>query len=328
MVARLIWLALCLVAAASFSFAQNSAAQSEQAYPTKPIHLIAPYGPGGPSDILARMLGERLAAILGQPVVVENKPGAGTTIATRMIADAPRDGYTLILSDTPHALNPAVFDKIPYDPVKDFTPIALVARAPTFLFVNSSQPVKNAEDFVRLAKARPGQITVGSGGNGTVAHLIIALLEHAANISVTHVPYNGSARSTMGAAAGEIDAVIAFLPAALPHVQSGRLRPVAISLSQRDPAYPDVPTFEESGISNMVLQGWWGILAPAGLPRPIQLKLNKAFIEAVSDATVQERYKTLLIEPATSSPEELGALIAADLQRWTRVAREAGIKLQ
>jgi tripartite-type tricarboxylate transporter receptor subunit TctC len=322
------WLAIVFAAITPITFAQSPATQSAHEYPNKPVHLIVPYGPGGPSDIMARLFSERLTANLGQPVIVENRPGAGSSIGTRIVAEAAPNGYTMILSDTPHAINPAVFEKVPYDPIKDFTPITLVARTPYFLFVNSSQPVKNAREFVMLAKTQPGKITVASGGNGTVAHLIIALLEHATNIKVTHVPYNGAARSIPAAASGEVAAVITSMPAAVPFVRSGQLRPVAISYSDRHPEHPDIPTFEESGVSDMVLQGWWGILAPAGLPKAIQMKLHKAFVDAVNDRTLRERFSKLLIEPVTSSPEELGAVIESDLRRWSKLAKEAGIKLQ
>lgn len=322
------WLAIVLAAIAPFAFSQSSAIRSAQAYPIKPIRFIVPYAPGGPSDILARLFGQHLNRTLDQIVVVDNRPGAGSSIGTNIVARSAPDGYTLILSDIPHTINPAVFEKIPYDPIKDFTPITLVARTPMWLFVNSSQPVKNAGEFVTLAKTQAGKLTVGSGGNGTFAHMIIALLEREANIKVTHVAFNGAARSVLAAATGEVTACITSMPAALPYVQSGRLRPVGVTLAKRQPAYPDISTFEESGISNMLLQGWWGVLAPAGLPKAIQMKLRQEFVDAVNDPTIRERYSTLLLEPVTSSPEELRALIESDLQRWSKLVREAGIKLQ
>jgi tripartite-type tricarboxylate transporter receptor subunit TctC len=309
-------------------FQASQAAASDQVFPVKPIRFIVPYAPGGPNDIFARLFGQRLSRTLGQPVVIDNRPGAGSSIGTSLLARSAADGYTLILSDIPHTINPSVLEKVPYDPLRDFTPIMLIGRAPMWLFVNSSQPVRTATEFVALAKARPKEITVASGGTGTHAHMIIELLQRAAQIEVTHVPFNGAGPSVAAAAAGQVNASITSMPPARPFVQSGRLRPVAVSLVNRHPDYPDVPTFQESGISNMVLQHWWGVLAPAGLPRTIQMKLHQQLVDAINDPTIRERYSALLVEPVTSSPEEFRALIEADLHRWRKLVSEAGIRTQ
>lgn len=299
-----------------------------QSYPDKPVRFIVPYAPGGSSDILARLFGQRLSETLGQTFVVDNRPGAGSVIGTAILARSAPDGYTIILSDMPHTINPAVYGKVPYDPVKDFTPITLVARAPMWLFINSNVPAKTVREFVALAKAQPAKYVIGSGGNGTGTHLLAELLQRGAGITLNHVPFKGAGPSIAAAAAGEVNASFTSMPAALPFVQAGRLRPVGVSTAKRLPEFPDVPTFDESSISNMVLHHWFGVLAPAGLPKAIQMRLHQEIVKAVNHPVTRERYKALIIDPATTTPEEFQALLNSDLQRWGKVVREAGIKVQ
>lgn len=299
-----------------------------QSYPDKPVRFIVPYAPGGSSDILARLFGQRLSETLGQTFVVDNRPGAGSVIGTAILAKSAPDGYTIILSDMPHTINPAVYGKVPYDPVKDFTPITLVARAPMWLFINSNVPAKTVGEFVALAKAQPAKYVIGSGGNGTGTHLLAELLQRGAGITLNHVPFKGAGPSIAAAAAGEVNASFTSMPAALPFVQAGRLRPVGVSTAKRLPEFPDVPTFDESSISNMVLHHWFGVLAPAGLPKAIQMRLHQEIVKAVNHPVTRERYKALIIDPATTTPEEFQALLNSDLQRWGKVVREAGIKVQ
>jgi tripartite-type tricarboxylate transporter receptor subunit TctC len=301
---RFSWLLALLFAVAPCVLAQN--------YPSKPIRFIVPYAPGGSSDILARLFGQQLSETLGQTIVVDNRPGAGSVIGTAILAKSAADGYTIILSDMPHTINPAVYGKVPYDPVEDFTPITLVARAPMWLFLNPGVPAKTVGEFVALAKAQPEKFVIGSGGNGTNTHLL----------------FKGAGPSIAAAVAGEVHASFTSMPAAAPFVQSGRLRAVGVSTAGRHPAFPEVPTFAESGIPNMVLHHWWGVLAPAGLPKPIQIKLHREFVNAVNNPSIRERYKTLIIEAATTSPEEFKALLATDLKRWGKVVKDAGIHVQ
>lgn len=308
--------------------ALTTAAAVAQNYPDKPIRLIVPYAPGGSSDILARLLGQRLSETMGQIFVVDNRAGAGSMIGTALTAKAPADGYTIILSDMPHTINPAVYSKVPYDPINDFTPITLVARAPTWLFLNPSVPAKTVREFVALAKKQPGKLAIGSAGNGSGTHLVAELLQRGADIQLTHVPYKGAGPSIAAVVAGEIQASFTSMPAALPFVQTGRLRPVGVSSAQRNPAQADVPTFQESGIPGLTLFHWFGVLAPAGLPKPVLARLGKEITAAVNHPATQERYKTMLIEPASTSPAEFRALIESDLQRWGKVVKEAGIKAE
>lgn len=319
---RKIWLLACV------AFAVGPASAGAQNYPSRPIRFIVPYAPGGSSDIIARLYGQRLSETLGQTFVVDNRPGAGGTIGTSILARSPADGYTLILQDMPHTINPSVYGKVPYDPVKDFTPITLVARAPQWLFVHPAVAAQTARELIALAKARPGSLKIGSAGNGSGTHLMAELFMRGGGIDLTHLPYKGAGPAVAATVGGETNAVFTSMPAAVAFVQSGRLRPVGVTTPKRHPTHPEVPTFEESGVPNMVLHHWFGVLAPAGLPKPIHARLTREFTTAVSHPAVVERYRALILEPATLTPDEFRKLIEADLARWGKVVREAGIKIQ
>lgn len=315
---HLFWVSVALAVAALPAGAQD--------YPIKPVRLIVPYAAGGSSDIIARLYGQRLSETLGQTFVVDNRPGAGGMIGTDILAKSPPDGYSLILQDMPHTINPAVYGKVPYDPVKDFTPITLVARAPQWLFVYPAIPAKTVKEFIALAKAQPGSLKIGSAGNGSGTHLMAELFMRGGGIELTHVPYKGAGPAVTAAVGGEMNAVFTSMPAAVTFVQAGRLRPVGVTTAKRHPSHPEVPTFEESGVPNMVLHHWFGVLAPAGLAKPVKAKLLREFTAAVSYPAIVERYRALILEPATATPEEFRKLIETDLARWGKVVREAGIK--
>jgi tripartite-type tricarboxylate transporter receptor subunit TctC len=317
-----------LLRAVCAAFALLAANAQAEAYPTKPIRFIVPYAPGGSSDIIARLYGQRLTETLGQTLVVDNRPGAGGTIGTSILAKAPADGYTLILQDMPHTINPAVYGKVPYDPVKDFTPITLVARAPQWLFVHPAVRAKSVRDLIDLAKAQPGGLRIGSAGNGTGTHLMAELFMRGGGVNLTHLPYKGAGPAVTATVGGETNAVFTSMPAAVSFVQSGRLRPIGVTTPKRHPSHPEVPTFEESGVANMVLHHWFGVLAPAGLARPVHARLTREFTSAVGHPAIVERYKALILEPATLAPEAFRRLIENDLARWGKVVREAGIKVQ
>ena len=297
-----------------------------QDYPNKPVRLIVPYAAGGSSDILARLYGQRLSETLGQTFVVDNRPGAGGMIGTDLLSRCAPDGYSLMLQDMPHTINPAVYNKVPYDPVKDFTPITLVARAPQWLFVYPGVAAKTVAELVALAKAQPDLLKVGSAGNGSGTHLMAELFIRGASVKLNHVPYKGAGPAVTATVAGEMNMVFTSMPAAVAFVQAGRLRPVGVTTARRHPSHPEVPTFEESGVSNMILTHWFGVLAPAGLPKTVQDKLYRKVTAAVNHPTLVERYKTLVIEAATLTPAEFRALIESDLARWTKVVKEANIK--
>jgi tripartite-type tricarboxylate transporter receptor subunit TctC len=274
------------------------------------------------------MFGQRLSESMGQPFVVDNRAGAGSMIGTEIGAKAPADGYTIILSDMPHTINPAVYGKVPYDPVKDFTPVTLLARAPMWLFLNPKVPAKTVSEFVTLAGKQPAKWTIGSGGNGSGTHLLAELLQRGGKVKLTHVPFKGAGPSVAAVVAGEIHSSFTSMPAAVAFVQSGRLRPVGVTTAKRHPAQPEVATFAESGIPNMVLFHWFGVLAPAGLPKPVLARLNREFVNALNTPAVQERYKAMLIEPASTTSEEFRTLIESDLKRWGKVVKDAGITVQ
>lgn len=297
-----------------------------RSYPARPVRLIVPYAPGGSSDIIARLYGQRLSESMGQTFVVDNRPGAGGMLGTALLAKSTGDGYTLILQDMPHTINPAVHDKVPYDPVKDFTPITLVARAPQWLFVHPAVPAKSARELIALARAQPGRVKIGSAGNGSGTHLMAELLMRGAGIELTHVPYKGAGPAVAATVAGEMNAVFTSMPAAVAFVQSERLRPIGVTTSTRHASQPEVPTFEESGVPNMVLQHWFGVMAPGGLPMAVQSRLHREIAAAAGQPVVLERYRTLILEPATSTPEEFRRLIESDLKRWSKVVKEANIR--
>ena len=320
--------AVAVAFAATLVRAEAASDKSTQTYPSKPVRLIVPYAPGGSSDIIARLFGQRLTEKLGQTFVVDNRPGAGGTLGTALLAKSTPDGYTLILQDMPHTINPAVYGHVPYDPIRDFAPITLVARAPQWLFVFPAVSARTVTEFVALAKSQPGNLKIGSAGNGSGTHLMAELLMRGAGINLTHVPYKGAGPAVTATVAGEMHAVFTSMPAAISFVQSGRLRPIGVTTAKRHPSHPEVPTFEESGVRNMVLHHWFGVLAPAHVPGPIATKLHDAFVAEMNEPAVIERYKALLLEPAVTTPDEFRELIATDLARWGRVVKDAGIKAQ
>jgi tripartite-type tricarboxylate transporter receptor subunit TctC len=326
------WAVFIMIISAAFtvtgSRAQTGDAARAQRYPSKPVRVIVPYAPGGSSDIIARLFGQRLSETLGQTFVIDNRPGAGGMIGTSLLAKSIPDGYTLILQDMPHTINPAVYGKVPYDPVRDFTPITLVARAPQWLFLFPGVAAKNLRELVVLAKSQPGILKIGSAGNGSGTHLMAELLMRNAGINLTHVPYKGAGPAVTATVGGEMNAVFTSMPAAVAFVQSGRLRPVGVTTARREPSHPDVPTFEESGVPNMVIHHWFGVLAPAGLAKSTLSTLHDEFAGAVSQSVIVERYKSLILEPATTTPAEFSALIESDLARWGKVVKDAGIKAE
>ena len=233
------WLLLAALTAPLVAEAQGDV----RSYPSRPVRLIVPYAPGGSSDIIARLYGQRLSETLGQQFVVDNRPGAGGTVGTAILAKSVGNGYTLILQDMPHTINPAVYGNLPYDPVKDFTPITLVARAPQWLFVHPAVQAKSVRELIALAKAQPGRLKIGSAGNGSGTHLMAELLMRGAGIDMTHAPYKGAGPAVAATVAGEMNAVFTSMPAAVAFVQSGRLRPIGVTTSRRHPSHPEVPTF-------------------------------------------------------------------------------------
>jgi len=299
-----------------------------QDYPSKPLRLVVPYAPGGSSDVLARALGPRLGELLGQPIVVDNKPGAGSMLGTDAVAKSAPDGYTLLLADMPHTIVPAVYGaRVAYDPVKGFDPVSLIGVSPLMLFVHPSLQAKTLGEFIAHAKANPGKVTIGSGGNGTATHLMAELLQENAAIKLIHVPYKGAGPAVADTVAGQIQSTFTTPATAAGHLKAGRLRALAVTADRRLPDYADVPTFVESGVRNLVIQHWWGILAPAGLPKSVMQRLETSIRETLASKEVQERFRAVgVADPPRTGPEPLRALIAADLARWSAIVASAGIK--
>ena len=299
-----------------------------QDYPNKPVRFIVPYAPGGSSDILARTLGQKLADAMGQPFIIDNRPGAGSMVGTEVLAKSPADGYTIILSDMPHSINPSINPKVPYDPVKDFSPVSVIGVSPMFLFVHPAFEAKNVKELIALAKAQPSKLAIASGGNGATTHLVAELLQASAGIKLTHVPYKGAGPAIADVAAGQVPITFTSMATAASLVKAGRLRVLGVTSSKRLAAFPEVPTFEESGLSGLSFEHWWGVMAPARTPPAVIAKLHGEIVKALAAPDVRDRFATLAVEPRTNTPEQFRALIESDLVRWAKVVRDAGIKLE
>jgi tripartite-type tricarboxylate transporter receptor subunit TctC len=319
---RLTLLCLTLTFTASSALAQTRATD----YPNKFVRLIVPYAPGGSSDVLGRALGQKLGDALGQSFVIDNRPGAGSMIGTDVAAKATPDGYTLVLSDMPHTINPSIYAKVPYDPVRDFAPVTIIGVSPMFLFANPSLQVQNVKDFIALAKSQPGKIAIASGGTGATTHLAAELLQTHAGIKLIHVPYKGAGPALTDVVGGQVPATFTSMATAAPFAKSGRLRILGVTSPKRLAAFPDVPTFEESGVRGMVFEHWWGVMAPAATPRPVIDKLHAAIAKALAAPDLRDRFAALAVEPRTNTPEQFRALLESDLRRWAKVVKDAGIK--
>jgi tripartite-type tricarboxylate transporter receptor subunit TctC len=304
----------------------KSAAQG--AWPNRPIHFIVPLPPGGSPDVLSRLLAERMQSALGQPFIVENKPGAAGNIAREFVSRAPADGYTILMSESAHVMTAAVGQKIPYDPIKDFEPISLAATIPFALTVNANMPVRTLKEFLDYAKAASRPLTYGTAGVGAPHHLAVELLRSMTGIKVVHVPYKGSAGIIPALLSGEIDFSIAAVNSLVPHFRSGKLRPIAVARASRTALLPDVPTIAEAGpLPGYAVDIWLGVMAPPGTPRPIIERLNSEINRIVRDPQViKERLTPVGLEPVGSSPQQLLEVMKAELAKYTKLAREAGIR--
>lgn len=316
--------ALCSVAAAVSLLAWGAAAA--QAWPAKPIRIVAPYAPGGTNDIAARILAERLSLRLGQQAVVENKAGANTRIATEFVAKSAPDGYTLFFCAAPHSTNPALYEKLPYDTVKDFAPVAQAVTVPLFFLVPSSSPVKGAKDLIELAKKDPAYANVGSPGNGSAPHLAIELLNSLSGSALTHIPYKGDAPAIQDLLGGRLGASADPVAPALPHIRAGKLRAIAVASPQRYSLLPDVATLAEQGFPGAEAFAWFGLLAPAGTPADVVAKLNAEANLALRQPEIAEKLLSLGMTPVGGTPEQFGAFIRADIDKWTRLIRARNIK--
>jgi tripartite-type tricarboxylate transporter receptor subunit TctC len=293
-------------------------------YPTRPIKIIVPFGPGGFTDVAARILQKELAPAIGQPIVIENKPGAGSTIGTSEVAKGAPDGYTLVMISTAHVISPHLYKSIPYDPIKDFTPVMKLAEGPYVLVVHPSLPVKSVAELISLAKAQPNTIDYASSGNGSAQHLVGALFVTMAGAPLSHVPYKGSSQAMNDVLGGQVKVSFVGVPNALPNLASGRLKALAVSTRKRYSELPDVPTLEEAGVKGYDATIWLGLLAPPGTPREIVQKLNASITKILSTAEARKLMASAGVDVATGTPEEFGVLLQNELDRWGKVVRETG----
>ena len=319
----------CLSTAGSALWLATRSAMAQQAYPDHPPHLIVPFTPGGSTDVLARGIGQELGRAWNQAVVIENIPGAGGSVGAEKVAKAPADGYTLLMGHIGTlAINPSLYPKLGYQPLRSFAPVAWVARVPNVLVVHASVPARTLTELVALAKARPGQLAYGSGGNGSAAHIAMEYLKLQTGASLLHIPYRGTAPSVNDLLAGQLQALFTGAPALLPHIKAGKLRALAVSSPRRIALLPDVPTVAESGVAgtrDFEADQWYGVVAPAGTPAGIVSMLNQQINRSLDSADVRARLAAEGAEATPATPQAFGQLIASEIVRWDRVIKSARI---
>jgi tripartite-type tricarboxylate transporter receptor subunit TctC len=306
----------------------TAAAAQSAAYPTKPVRFIVPSAAGGGTDIIARAISLKLSETFGQQFVVDNRPGAGQMIGIELAAKSPPDGHTILMAASTLAINPVMYKKVPYDPVRDFAPITQAASLPNVLVVHPSLPVKSVAELIAYAKRRPGELNFASAGIGTSPQMSIELLKSMAGIDMVHIPYKGTAPGVVDLLAGQVLVMAPNLLTALPHIKSGKLRALAVTSSKRSRALPDVPTVAESGLAGYDSTQWYGVLAPAGTPREIVSRLHEAIVHALRDDEVGKRLAADGAEAVGSTPEEFAAFIKSESEKWAKVATAAGIKAE
>jgi tripartite-type tricarboxylate transporter receptor subunit TctC len=300
-----------------------------QGYPSKPVRLLVPFSAGGTTDVIARLIGQKLGDALGQQFVIDNRPGANGNLGTEMAVKAPADGYTLVMSyDGTVAINPSMYKKLPFDPQKDLAPIASVAQVPLIMVVHPGVAAKNVAEFIALAKASPGRINYSSAGHGSTGHLTGELLKARAGIDIVHVNYKGGGQAVQDLLGGQIQMLMTGLATVEGHLKGGKLRALAFTASKRVPGAPDVPTLAESGYPGLEVASWYGLLAPAGTPQDIVRKLNADINRILQAPDVRERLTTLGTEPTGGTPEQFAETIKTDTARWAKVVSDAGIRIE
>ena len=313
------------IGAIALAAATLSLGAAAQAYPTKPITIVVPFSAGGTTDILARLVGQYLTTELGQPVVVDNKADAGGNIGGALAAKAPADGYTLFMGTVgTHAINAALYKKMPFDHVKDFAPLSRVANVPNLLVAHPSQPFKTVPEMIAYAKANPGKINFGSPGNGASPHLSGELFKSMAKVELTHIPYKGSAPAVSDLLGNQIAIMFDNMPSVIPHVRSGKLRAIAISTAKRSPELPDVPTIAEAGVPGYEAVSWFGLFAPAATPKPVLDKLSTALSKVLANPEVQKKISAQGGETVNETPAQFAAFIRSETTKWGKVVKESG----
>jgi tripartite-type tricarboxylate transporter receptor subunit TctC len=318
---------MSLAALCAAALLGSSVAAAAQNYPAKPVRFVVPFAPGGSTDTLARSMGGKLSDLLGHQVVIDNRPGANGDIGTSIVARAVPDGYTVVLGYIANfGIGPSLYDKMPYDPVKDFAPITQVAGASNILVIHPSVPAKNLKEFIAYAKANSKKVTFASASVASVGHLTGELLNDLAGIDMVHVPYKGSGQAITDLVGGHIKVMISGMASTLPHVKSGKLRGLATTGARRTPATPDLPTIAESGFPGFEASSWFGVFAPAKTPKPIISRLNQDIIKALQDPAVAKRLADVGFEITTGTPEQFAAYIQAEIKKWAKVVKLSGAK--
>jgi tripartite-type tricarboxylate transporter receptor subunit TctC len=315
----------CALLLIAFFAAGTSPAQD---YPSRPVRIVVPFSPGGATDVLARLVGQKLSERSGQPVLIENRAGAGGNIGADQVAKSAPDGYTLLLGGVPHAISASLYSKLPYDLARDLAAVAEVASFPSAIVLHPSLPAQSVKELIALARARPGRLSFGSAGNGSPNHLALELFQTMASVSMVHVPYKGSGQLVGDLLAGQVQLASMGLPVSIPHVQSGKLRAIAVTGTARSSLLPDVPTVGEAGLPGFEVTSWYGVFAPAGLPADIVVKLNAEIGSAVTTPEVKERLAALGAEPSLKAPDQFGRYVREQITKWAKVVKDSGAKAQ
>ena len=321
-------LQLAAIAGALLCMTHHAAAQEAKTWPTKPIRLLVPYSPGGTTDFSARIVGAKLSETLGQSVVVDNRPGAGSIIGTDSAAKANPDGYTLLMVDTGFSITPAIYSKLPFDAERDFAPVTEVIRVQNWLVVNPSLPAKSVKELVALARSKPGFVKYASGGVGSPFHMAAEQFRLASKADIVHVPYKGGGAAMTAVVAGEVAYAFPTMATALPFVQSGKMRALAVVAPKRSPMLPDVPTIAEAGMPEVTLSSWYGVIAPAKTPKPLIDRINHEIVQAIKSPDVQKRFTSASADVIGSSPQEFQKVISSEIRTWRAVAKAGGIKAE
>jgi tripartite-type tricarboxylate transporter receptor subunit TctC len=320
---RVILLALCVLVA--FLSPQAGA----QGYPSKSVKVVVGFPPGGGTDILARIVAQKLSEAWGQAVVVENRPGASATIAANVVAQAPADGYTLSMGQlTPNAIAPALFAKLPYDASRDFVPIILVGTSPNVLVLNPSVPAKDVAELAALARSKPGKLTYASSGAGSLQHIAAEMFKSVAGVDVVHVPYKGSGQAVIDLISGQVDMNFDSIPAVIQHVKSGKLRAIAVTAKKRASGLPDIPAIAESGYPDYDLTTWWGLFAPAGTPSEIVARIHRDTLSVLQNAEVKERFATLSVDPGGGTSREFATYVGEEIAKYDALVKRLNIKME
>ena len=320
------WLRASLLAAAALSTPFATQAQNAE-YPNKPTRFVVPYPPGGGTDVIARIVQERFQALLGQPIIIDNRGGAGGSIGTDVVAKSPPDGYTVLFTLSSHTINPSFYPKLPFDTLKDFEPVGMVASLPQILVANPQFPANTVAELIALAKNKPGTLSFASVGNGSPGHLAGELLKLRTGTEMTHVPYRGGGPAVSDVLGGQVSLLWVSIPAAAQFVKSGKLKALAVSTKKRSTAFPEVPTMQEAGVPDFEVDSWYAVFVPVKTPRPVIDKLNRVINTVVREPAIRDKLLAQGSEGIGGTPEELGKVVSAELARWGKLVKEANIKI-